>query len=161
MDDATSLDRLHDIVVPPEVPWWPPAPGWYAVMILVAAGVLAIAYRAWRHWQANRYRRAALQELQSADSAAAISEILRRTALAIQPRGEIADLVGDRWAAWLSEAAPQPMPPQVREQLASAIYRKSETTGELNSLREYASGWIQTHEILAATNPLPEDRHGC
>ncbi|WP_417739442.1 DUF4381 domain-containing protein [Rosistilla oblonga] len=161
MDDATSLDRLHDIVVPPEVPWWPPAPGWYAVMILVAAGVLAIAYRAWRHWQANRYRRAALQELQSADSAAAISEILRRTALTIQTRGEIADLVGDRWATWLSEAAAQPMPPQVREQLASAIYRKSETTDELHSLREYADRWIQTHEIPAATNSLPEDRHGC
>ena len=46
--DPSSLDNLFDIVVPPPVSWWPPAPGWYVV------GGLAIALAVWaarRGWQ--------------------------------------------------------------------------------------------------------------
>jgi hypothetical protein len=45
--EATSLDRLHDIVQAPEVPWWPPAPGWFwlgagLIILLVLIGVYAL-----------------------------------------------------------------------------------------------------------------------
>ena len=35
--DPTSLENLFGLVVPPPVPWWPPAPGWFVVggMVLV------------------------------------------------------------------------------------------------------------------------------
>ena len=52
-DNATSLDRLHDIALPPSVPWWPPAPGWYAVMVIAAIGLLALLILAARRWLAN------------------------------------------------------------------------------------------------------------
>lgn len=42
--DPTSLDRLHDLVLPSSVPWWPPAPGWYGVLGLL---VLAVAWLTW------------------------------------------------------------------------------------------------------------------
>ena len=39
MSDPSDLSNLRDIVVPPEVALWPPAPGWW----IVAAGCLAAA----------------------------------------------------------------------------------------------------------------------
>ena len=34
--DPAHLHRLHDLVLPPTVPGWPPAPGWYGVFALLA-----------------------------------------------------------------------------------------------------------------------------
>jgi hypothetical protein len=44
-DSATNLDRLHDIVVPAPVPWWPPAPGWYVVLTVALIIALYLVYR--------------------------------------------------------------------------------------------------------------------
>jgi ABC-type nickel/cobalt efflux system permease component RcnA len=110
--DMPSLDRLHDIVLPGPVPWWPPAPGWYVVAALVVVlGVWAM-WRWWRQWRANAYRRAALAELeqlvaQSHDPSRrvvalqALPELLKRTALAAFPRDEIASLSGPAWLGFL------------------------------------------------------------
>ncbi|MEI2781093.1 MAG: DUF4381 domain-containing protein, partial [Candidatus Competibacter sp.] len=76
---ATSLDRLHDLVLPPAVPWWPLAPGWYLVIALALVAVMWMTLRAWRQWQSNAYRREAARELASLESSAAIAELLRRT----------------------------------------------------------------------------------
>lgn len=102
-DDPGSLDRLHDIVTPPPVPWWPPAPGWYAVG---AAALALLAFAAWKavaHWRRNRYRRAALRELDRLPpTGAAVAALLKRTALAAYPRAEVASLTGPAWLAFLN-----------------------------------------------------------
>ncbi len=62
--DPASLQNLNDIVLPATVGWWPLAPGWY---ILFASLLIALAwsgYRLLHRWKNNRYRRAALRELQ-------------------------------------------------------------------------------------------------
>lgn len=61
--DPTGLDKLHDILVPPPVPWWPPAPGWYWILGLAAVIGAVLLWRAVARWQRNRYRREALAEL--------------------------------------------------------------------------------------------------
>lgn len=147
MDDATSLDRLHDIVVPPEVPWWPPAPGWYVILGLTAAAILALLVRQWLRWHANAYRRTALRELDSAQTVSAISEVLRRTALAFEPRANLATLTGNRWPTWLADRSPDPMPEPVREQLAISAYRQAEQPEAIGDLRAYAAAWIAHHRI--------------
>jgi hypothetical protein len=145
MTDPASLDRLHDIALPPEVPWWPLAPGWYAVIALVLAAAVWLSCSAWKRWRSNAYRRAALQELKSLQTAAAIAELLRRTALAIAPRPVIAELTGSAWLDWLAEQCPEPMPEIVRTQLKVGIYKATPATTDLSSLQTYATRWITHH----------------
>jgi hypothetical protein len=148
MNDSTSLDRLHDLALPPEEPWWPLAPGWYVLIALALAAAGWLAFRAWKHWRSNAYRRAALKELKSLDTPAAIAELLRRTALAIAPRPVIAELIGPAWPDWLTAQSPEPMPELVRTQLTAGIYQNPSANPDLAPLKTYATRWISRHHPL-------------
>jgi uncharacterized protein DUF4381 len=144
-EPATSLDRLHDIALPPAVAWWPPAPGWYVVFTLALVAAAWMAFRAWKRWQSNAYRREAARELASLESSAAIAELLRRTALAIAPRSVIAEKTGTAWLDWLAAQFPEPMPDTVRAQLTTGVYGRPAASRELSALRDYATRWITRH----------------
>lgn len=144
-ETATSLDRLHDLVLPPEVSWWPLAPGWYVVGSILLILILFLVHRAWIHRRANAYRRAALRELASANDPAGIAELLRRTALAVAPRTVIAGKTGAAWLDWLTAQCPEAMPETVREQLSAGVYRRPAADYDLAGLRDYAARWIRRH----------------
>ena len=144
---ATSLDRLHNIVLPPEVSWWPLAPGWYVVGGILLLVVIVLIYRARNRWLANAYRRAALLELASVDDTAGIAELLRRTALANTSRTVIAAKTGATWLDWLESQCRKSMPETVREQLTSGVYSRHVKPDELGELRDYAAYWIRRHQI--------------
>lgn len=110
MTDAASLQNLNDIVLPPAVALWPPAPGWY----VVAAGLLMLlswlGLRFWRGWRDNRYRRHALAEFSSlrggrGDLLFELPGLLKRTALAVWPRESVASLTGEAWHRFLDHSA--------------------------------------------------------
>lgn len=143
--DSTSLDRLHDIVLPPDVPWWPLAPGWYVVIAVVTLVAAGLARRSWKRWQANAYRRAALRELRTLRDAPAIAELLRRAALASVPRSIVAERTGQAWADWVAAHCSEAMPPEVHRQLASGAYRRPGKASDLDALRAYAARWITQH----------------
>ena len=119
---ATSLDRLHDLVLPPAVLWWPLAPGWYVVLGIAIVLVFVLLHRAWKRWRADAYRRAALHELDSIEDAVAMAELLRRTALAIAPRHVIAEKTGAPWLDWLAAQCPDAMPDTVCSLLTTGVY---------------------------------------
>ncbi|PQO40222.1 DUF4381 domain-containing protein [Blastopirellula marina] len=148
-DDPTNLDRLHDIVMPPAVPWFPLASGWYVLIALVVAVTIWGLIAAWRSWQAGAYRRAALAQLEGTQTVAEIGEILRRTALVIAPRAAIAPLVGDAWADWLESRADRTMSADVRRQLVDGGYAPNANQADLGPLRSYAAGWIKSHRPSA------------
>lgn len=145
--DPTSLDALNDIVLPPPVPAWPPAPGWFVLFAIVLIGFLWWSWRAWKTWKAKAYRRAAHRELALAQTVPAIAALLRRTALACAPRSEIADLVGEPWVDWLVAHSSVVPTDAVRMQLTDGIYAQVSAPAELESLRDYAGRWIVTHQI--------------
>ncbi len=101
---------LRDIHVPETVHWWPPAPGWWALAAAVLIAAAALAWLAWR--RRTRVRRAALAELRRIEKdyadhgdvarlAKELSLLLRRAAITVAPRSEVAALTGDDWLAWL------------------------------------------------------------
>ncbi|MGU3493050.1 DUF4381 domain-containing protein [Xanthobacteraceae bacterium A53D] len=111
MDDPGDLSRLADIAVPPPVPWWPPAPGWWVLACGLLAALVIVAWGLAIRHRRNAYRRAALAELAAIGpagdpgSAAAVSAILKRAALAAYPRTQVAGLTGQAWLAFLDRTA--------------------------------------------------------
>jgi hypothetical protein len=151
-DSSTSLDRLHDLVLPPAVPWWPLATGWYVVMGIILVFLLVFAYRTWESWKANAYRRAALSQLAEAKDALAIAELLRCTALAVSPRHVIAEKTDMAWTYWLMAQCPEAMSDTVRTQLTAGIYDRLAEDADVRPPREYAARWIKGHHRPLSPN---------
>jgi len=104
-----DLSQLHDIHLPAAVSWWPPAPGWWVVLVLVlfAAGLVYMLYARRRR---NRWRAKALAELARLRDAAPerllrdLSVLLRRVAISRFPRHDVAALTGEAWLAFLDRS---------------------------------------------------------
>jgi len=150
---STSLDRLHDIVLPTPVPWWPPAPGWYVVLTALVLTGAWILWRLWQRWLANGYRREAISLLARAKDASAIAELLRRTALAIVPRSTLATMTPQQWIDWLQVVYSAEMPESVRDLLMYGVYGPEQKESDLHTLRDYAAGWIAGHSREKAAVP--------
>jgi len=152
--DPGSLERLHDIVVSPPVPFWPPAPGWYVVALVL---VMAAGWACWwiiHRWRANAYRRAALAELQAAgtrrDQLKVLPELLKRTALAAYPRERVASLSSDAWLAFLDETAATPAfaagPGKLLGELAyDPTLARRMSAADSDALLAAATTWIRHH----------------
>ncbi len=101
--------RLSDIQEPVGVSIWPLAPGWWLLLAFLGALLVAVSI----FWYRRRaLRRAALKELagiqdkyrrdhNSAALAMGVSTLLRRVALAKEPRSHVAGLCGGDWLAYL------------------------------------------------------------
>ncbi|MEM9280569.1 MAG: DUF4381 domain-containing protein [Verrucomicrobiota bacterium] len=152
--DPPSLDQLRDIIVPPDISWWPLAPGWW---VLILGGVILVTVLAWRgftRWQRNAYRREALDQLNDATGAAEIATLLKRTALTAFERKEVAGLTGEAWCDWLEQTGPDPMTPENRQTLQAGAF-VSETEAS-PGLRTFAIAWIKGHQ-----NTQPRATESC
>jgi len=120
------VPQIRDIHGFEGVSWWPPGPGWW----ILAAGVIAAVVLAWRfrsvlrlripipvitlgdwRWDAARQLRALRRQVQRdelvlKEAAGAISELLRRIAMARLGRAACAGLTGPDWLAWLDANDP-------------------------------------------------------
>ena len=113
LDPATL--PLRDIHLPMPVDWWPPAPGWWLVALVVASLVAAGVVR----WRRDRFRRFALARLRAIRAALAegapatrcaqeVAELLRRYCMTTTADpAQVAGLVGAPWLAYLDSRWPR------------------------------------------------------
>lgn len=105
---------LRDLHLPPDISWWPLAPGWWVLLAILAVGLGWLLYQSLLRWRAGKPRRTALRQLvqlkkayqQSGNTQRLgidLSELLRRAMLAYAPRSEVAGLAGERWLDWLDQ----------------------------------------------------------
>jgi hypothetical protein len=164
--DATSLDRLHDVVTPPAAPWWPPAPGWYGVLGALALGLIVWAAWGLRHWLRNRYRHEALKEFaqlepaladvaRRAEAMTALAILLKRTALSAWPRERVAALTGVEWQTFLNRTMGMVSSDgELAWTLESAAYdpgriAKLDET-QVRAIALQAKQWLARHRVHAA-----------
>jgi LPXTG-motif cell wall-anchored protein len=145
------LDRMHDLAVPEPVSWLPQTDGWWILLIwlVLLAGIGIAGLVGWR--RRNRYRREALSELASIvefggpGGAAAVAELIKRTALTVFPRTEVAALYGEKWSAFLVRTGGND---EEINAVASHIARASYAPDvEVEEIIRGAERWIRRHRV--------------
>ena len=165
--DGDPLSALRDIHLPPEPAFWPPAPGWWIVALLMA--LLAGASTLWgrRVARRRRPRREALRALGALREALAAGEaphrvaaesasLLRRVALSRYPRSKVGGLTGKAWLEFLDAHGSLPgsggLPPRSLEQLERWIPACAGMTKRGTGMAERGTGTTDT-------TPDASDRH--
>jgi hypothetical protein len=148
--------------------WWPLASGWHVLAGLLLIFLCWFVYKSVTNWKANRYRRSALSELEALSegiqnpagrnsSLRKIPALLKRTALAVYPRNEVAMLTGEDWFQFLnSTVKKQPF----TEHTFNTLNHISYTTGDLNDVNGEAANalldacrqWLKHHLALAGSS---------
>jgi len=160
--DPASLQNLNDIVLPTPVDWWPLANGWYVVFGIVLIAIGWVGYRLVQDWKSNRYRRAALQELQlltkgiqsEVDRDSSLRQVpilLKRTALSAYPREQVASLSGKDWFGFLNASVRNPT---FTESTFATLDTISYSRGELGEIDKTAitallnasKQWLKHHQ---------------
>ena len=63
---ASAPLPLHDLQLPEAISWWPLAPGWWALLVMVLILLFTLAYFTRNWWRNNQDKRNAQQLLKSA-----------------------------------------------------------------------------------------------
>lgn len=122
MDGTDPLSQLADIHLPEPLGFWPPAPGWWVLLVILCAVIYFVSIRMIAAWRLRRSCSFAIRELDKCLSAyrqnvkglAAeqavpaklnfvneLNAVLRRVALKHYPQEPLASLSGPAWIAFL------------------------------------------------------------
>lgn len=104
---------LRDPHLPEPISWWPPATGWW-VLIMLFILMLVISIWLLTRNRGKKFKYDALKALDRLEAAfhagadkhktvASISILVRRISLSLYPREKVASLTGERWLAFLDE----------------------------------------------------------
>jgi hypothetical protein len=153
------LKGIEEIHFPEPIPWWPEAPGWYGVGVLLLLWICNILVTCLHRWRRNRYRRVALAHLAQleerinsnpVDAVSPLPELLKATALKAYPREVVAQLTGENWLNFLDAQYNGPtFHDDLGRQLISIAYQPVEKwtidAGTARSLIERVQGWLRHH----------------
>lgn len=143
-----NLPELRDIHLPESVSAWPPAYGWF--VILVALGVIYGSIKLYGLWKRKSKKIYTLRALENLDkthplaSATKISELLRRVCILRYP--EAVALDGADWLAFLEKNGKEKLSENAAALLRYAPYEnpKTQTYSQenLQELTKFAQNWV-------------------
>ena len=94
MNTNTSLDKLHDIYIPPEVGFFPLTEGYIALLVFMCSLFVTFVYLLITRYRANRYKREAIKELSVLEDVSTIFSLVKRVLLTSKDRTKVASLSG-------------------------------------------------------------------
>ncbi|MCE9686823.1 DUF4381 domain-containing protein [Shewanella sp. AS16] len=144
-----ALAALQDIKLPEPVPFWPPAPGYWLLLIVSVLALAGLFLWCKRRFQARAAQRAALSLLAALDRhapdyASRVNGLLKRAALSYLPRTSVASLDGEAWSDWLDSALTQTKRGQLGPLLAKRHRPEPLAEDESLALSELAHTWLKT-----------------
>ena len=153
MADSNPLANLRDIHLPKAIGWWPLAPGWYLLFLLILCLSLFFVYKLHKKRQQAKAKKEALKLLKryeeqydlegdSQKTCMQISELLRRVALAYFERQKVAGLQGDEWLQFLNQSSKGGELMQVSDYLLHLPYRPKQEI-DLKPLFAKVRLWIK------------------
>jgi len=145
---------LRDIHLPGTVSWWPLAPGWWVIIALIililVTGIIWFKRRK-QYLSSSAYQaRLELERLKqlyanSSDDQQLIrslSSLIRRVAISVYPRVDVASLSGEKWLTFLDRLMPDnPFSHGPGKVLAYGPYQ-ADITIDAKTLFELTETWV-------------------
>ncbi|CAM3636176.1 DUF4381 domain-containing protein [Parendozoicomonas haliclonae] len=161
---ANPLDALEPNILPEPISWFPPAPGWWILALLIITLITAVVIWLVQRHRRNAYRREALKQLdQIAQSfqfdgdarqlAKNCNLLLKATALQVWPREQVANLVDKDWLDFLARSSGlNDFQSETGQQLGANLYAKPQTeqAGSGEQLITLTRQWISKHSLKKA-----------
>lgn len=149
------LAGLRDIHGAAEPGWWPPAPGWWVLGLVVSVLVLLALRWLLQRWQVSRRRRrylAALERIQRdidpaqhpAEFVAHVNRLFRAVALRAFPGPDSARAQGEEWVRFVRSRLPDSAVARALGALAAGPYQPHPVF-DAAALASAARSWILRH----------------
>jgi hypothetical protein len=171
IDNALPLADIH---LPNSVSAWPPAIGWWLLVLLVIIFVIGIVLVIKKYRQKWGYRKAALallkqqyqshlatehtpQESQQKTVALGLLRILKRTAISAYPNLPISALHGQAWLDFLDQQTPKILFTEstIAQWILTKQYQSSANTDiDLSQLYHACQYWIKKHRTHISETPV-------
>lgn len=153
MAEEQVLAQLKDIHLPKAIGWWPLAPGWYLVAVVLTVVLAIVVYLSHKRYKNGLPKKQALQLLTRYEqqyqkdgnaqlASARISELLKRVALVYYPRTQVASMHGERWLEFLKQNSKNIDFNAVKAMLLESPFKTSERI-DLLPLIHCARLWIK------------------
>lgn len=150
--ESDFLSKLRPIHEPEPISWWPPAPGWWFVAILIPF-ICFLTYWLYRRITrktaiktAKKLLLAIKQDNQSGNrqKLETLSGLIRRVAISLSGRSNCAGLTGDQWLTFLdSTMKSHPFSQGIGKLLTESPYRnKQPTSEEIAQLLNLCESWL-------------------
>lgn len=115
MMEQDPLSQLRDIHLPQPGGFWPPAPGWWVLLVIATAVAVWVFALVRRKRRRNRWLRTAKRELQQLENRAsqdnewfaALNRLLKQSARIRYPERTPESLSGEPWVQFLLETSPK------------------------------------------------------
>lgn len=152
------LAALHPLREPEAIAWWPPAPGWWLLVVLALAAAIYLAAMIYRRYRSNAYRRQGAAQLKqlylayeaSGDDKGFVTDgnaLLKSVAMQAYPAHEVASAYGEAWVRFLNESAGGGS--QFDQGLADTLYRQEADQLNIDAFNRAAQHWIIHHRRQA------------
>ena len=147
-----SLDNLHDILVPDAIGFFPLAPGWYILSLLLLTLLFHFGYQRYKLYEREQYKRDAEEELEALndknrENTIALLSLAKRVGLSVYGRETIATLDGDRWWDFMETHSKTSVDADLRVSIQKLLYEEGVDfdTSVFDAVFLMVSEWIETH----------------
>ena len=144
---------LRDIHLPDPISWWPPAIGWWLLLILIPLSIFSVwwLYKRLTRRTAIKTAQSLLTDIKSDQDSDDLQKLqqlstwLRRVVISIAPRQQSAGLTGMTWLRYLdSSVEGSPFSDGVGQCLIDAQYRKVAPDNiDTTALFELCETWLK------------------
>ena len=145
--------QIRDIHLPDGSLWWPPAPGWWFLLVMLVA-LIALApwlYRLIRHRSLKKQATTELGQIkkrfeENGDQRrllADLSSLLRRSLMAYEGRRHTASVTGEAWVRRLTELVGEPCFSEEQKRLLSHGQYARDIQIDHDDMLESCQRWIK------------------
>ena len=149
-----SLDNLHDIIIPDAIGFFPPAPGWVMLGLLLLALLFHFAMRFYMRYKKSLYRREALEELdrykgENKEETLQLLSLAKRVAIVAYGREESATLTGESWWNYMEQHSKVNISKALRDEMSKLLYDETyeSNSSHYTDIKVFVTEWIKTHKV--------------